>query len=77
MTPMMQRFELSSTDMDKLLTRGLLLIERQTILYTGLPNKCNETGKRETLSRTYLCLAHIPLELDDDELVHLKMEHLS
>ena len=26
---------------------------------------------------SYLCLAHIPLELDDDNLVHLKMDLLS
>ena len=40
-------------------------------------NYHHETGKKQTLSRSYLCLAHIPLEVDDDDLVHLKMEHLS
>ena len=40
-------------------------------------NYHHETGKRENLSRSYLCLEHVPLELDDDDLDHLKMEHLS
>ena len=44
---------------------------------TRSPNKHHETGKRENLSRSYICLEHIPLELDDDDLDHLKMEHLS
>ena len=35
------------------------------------------TGKIENLSRSYLCLAHNPLELDDDDLDLLKMDHLS
>ena len=43
---------------------------------TRSPNKHHETGKIENLSRSYLCLEHIPLELDDDDLDHLKMEHL-
>ena len=47
-----------------------------TVIYpiTRSPNKHHETGKRENLSRSYLCLEHIPLELDDDDLDHLKME---
>ena len=44
---------------------------------TGSPNFQYETGKIENLSRENLCLAHSPLELDDDDLVHLKMDHLS
>ena len=44
---------------------------------TRSPNYHNETGKIENLSRANLCLAHDPLELDDDDLVLLKMDHLS
>ena len=40
------------------------------------PNYHHETGKIENLSRENLCLAHDPLELDDDDLVLLKMDHL-
>ena len=36
----------------------------------------HETGKIETLSRSYLCLAHNPLEVDDDDLHILKTNHL-
>ena len=44
---------------------------------TWSPNYHHETGKIENLSRANLCLAHDPLELDDDDLVLLKMDHLS
>ena len=44
---------------------------------TRSPNYHHETGKIENLSRANLCLAHGPLELDDDDLVLLKMDHLS
>ena len=44
---------------------------------TRSPNYHYETGKIENLSRANLCLAHGPLELDDDDLVLLKMDHLS
>ena len=44
---------------------------------TRSPNYHHETGKIENLSRENLCLAHDPLELDDDDLVLLKMDHLS
>ena len=75
--PSMQRFELSLNDAIKLLTSRAPL--DSTVIYpiTRSPNKHHETGKRENLSRSYLCLEHIPLELDDDDLDHLKMEHLS
>jgi hypothetical protein len=53
----MQRFELSLNDTIKLLTREPLLIVRLSILKPGLP-KNYETGKKETLSKSYLCLAH-------------------
>ena len=44
---------------------------------TRSPNYHHETGKIENLSRANLCLAQGTLELDDDELVLLKMDHLS
>ena len=44
---------------------------------TRSPNYHHETGKIDNLSRANLCLAHGPLELDDEELVLLKMDHLS
>ena len=44
---------------------------------TRSPNYHHETGKIENLSRANLCLAHGPLELDDDDLDSLKMDHLS
>ena len=75
--PIMQRFELSLNDTIKLLTSRAPL--DSTVIYpiTRSPNKHHETGKKENLSRSYLCLEHIPLELDDEDLDHLKMEHLS
>ena len=44
---------------------------------TRSPNYHDETGEIENLLREKLCLAHDPLELDDDDLVLLKMDHLS
>ena len=44
---------------------------------TRSPNYHHETGKIENLSRENLCLAHGPLELDDDDLDSLKLDHLS
>ena len=45
---------------------------------TRSPNNYHyETGKIENLSRANLCLAHGPLELDDDDLDLLKLDHLS
>ena len=44
---------------------------------TRSPNYHHKTGKIENLSRENLCLAHGPLELDDDDLDSLKMDHLS
>ena len=44
---------------------------------TRSPNYHHETGKIENLSRVNLCLAHGPLELDDDDLDSLKLDHLS
>ena len=44
---------------------------------TRSPNYHHETGKIENLSRANLCLAHSSLELDDDDLDFLKLDHLS
>ena len=44
---------------------------------TRSPNYHHETGKMGNLSRANLCLAHGPLELDDDNLDSLKLDHLS
>ena len=44
---------------------------------TRSPNYHHETGKIENLSRENLCLAHGPLELDEDDLDSLKLDHLS
>ena len=44
---------------------------------TRSPNYHHETSKIENLSRANLCLAHGPLELDDDNLDSLKLDHLS
>ena len=44
---------------------------------TRSPNYHHETGKIENLSRANLCLAHGPLELGDDDLDTLKLDHLS
>ena len=44
---------------------------------TRSPNYHHETGKIENLSREKLCLEHGPLELDDEDLDSLKLDHLS
>ena len=44
---------------------------------TRSPNYHHETGKIENLSRANICLAHGPLELDDDDLDSLKLDYLS
>ena len=40
-------------------------------------NKHHETSKIENISRSYLRLIHNPLEVEDDDLDLLKMDHLS
>ena len=72
----MQWFELSMNDTIKLLIESPL---DSTAIdpITRSPNYHHETGKIENLSRANLCLAHGPLELDDDDLDFLKFEHLS
>ena len=57
-------FEISTNDTIKLLTESPL---DSTPIYP----------KIENLSRANLCLAHGPLELDDDDLGSLKLDHLS
>jgi hypothetical protein len=56
MIPSKQRFDLSPNDTNKLLTQEPLLIVRLSILKPGLPHY--KTGKKETLSRSYLYLLH-------------------
>ena len=72
----MQWFELSANDTIKLLIESPL--DSMTIdPITRSPNYHHEIGKIENLSRANLCLAHGPLELDDDDLDSLKLDHLS
>jgi hypothetical protein len=71
----MQRFELSLNDTIRLLTREPLLIEWLPILKPGLPNTMRLVRKKSYQDHTFaLC---IPLEIDDDDLVSLKLDHLS
>jgi hypothetical protein len=73
--PSMQRFELSPNDTIKLLTREPLLIVWLAILKPGLPNTMRLGRKKTYQDHTFdLCN---PLELDDDGLESLKMEHFS
>ena len=44
---------------------------------TRSPNYHHKTGKIENLSRENLYLAHVPLELDEDDLDSLTLDHLS
>ena len=62
MMPRIQRFELSTNDMLKDHSRAPL---DSTVSY------------HKTLSISYLCLAQNPLEIDDEDLDLLKMDHLS
>ena len=72
----MQWFELSTTIRSSYSSRAPL---DSTAIdpITRSPNYHHETGKIENLSRANLCLAHGPLELDDDDLDSLKLDHLS
>ena len=74
--PRMQRFELSLNDTIKLLTSRAPL--DSTVIYpiTRSPNKHHETGKRENLSRSYLCLEHFHHGLKHlivDEVHHIQV----
>jgi hypothetical protein len=71
----MQRFELSPNDMIKLLTREPLLTVRLPILKPDLPNSMRPVRKKPYQDHTFAL--RIPLELDDDGLVSLKLDHLS
>jgi hypothetical protein len=73
--PSIQRFELSSNHMNKLFTQEPLLIVRLPILKPGLQNTMR-MGRNKTY-QDYTFALCIPLELDDDGLDSLKMEHLS
>jgi hypothetical protein len=74
--PSMQRFELSLNDAIKLPTREPLLIVRLPILKPGLTtNTMRPIRKKPYQEHTFaLC---IPLELDEDDLDLLKLDHLS
>jgi hypothetical protein len=71
----MQRFELSPKDTIRLLTQEPLLIVWLTILKPSLPNTMRP-GRRKTYQDHTFALRN-PLDLDDDGLESLKMEHLS
>ena len=73
----MQWFELSMNETIKLLTWEAPLDSMSIDPITRFSNYHHETGKIENLSRTNLCLAHSTLELDDDDLDLLKLDHLS
>ena len=72
----MQWFELSTNDMIKLLIESPLDSTTNDPI-TRSPNYHHKTGKIENLSRENICLAHGPLELDEDDLDSLKLDHLS
>jgi hypothetical protein len=73
--PSMQMFELSLNYTIKLLTRESLLIVRLPILKPGLPNTMRPVRKKPYQDHTFAL--RIPLELDDNSLVSLKLDHLS
>jgi hypothetical protein len=75
MMPSMQRFELSLNDTIKLLTREPLLIVQLQILQPGLTTNTMRPVRKKPYKEHTFSL-HIPLELDDDDLVSLKLEHL-
>ena len=72
----MQWFELSTNDTSSNSSRAPL---DSTAIdpITRSPNYHHETGNIENLTRANLCLAQSPLELDDDDLLLRKMDHLS
>jgi hypothetical protein len=75
MMPSMQRFELLPNDTIKLFTREPLLIVRLSVLEPGLPSTMRPVEKKPYQDHTFAL--HIPLELDDDGLDSLKLEHNS
>jgi hypothetical protein len=74
--PSMQWFELSPNDTTKLLTREPLLIVRLPILQPSLTTNIMRPVRRKPYQEHTFSLC-IPLELDDDHLVYLKLEQLS
>jgi hypothetical protein len=71
----MQRFELSSNNMNKLLTREPLLIVWLSILKPVLPNTMRPVRKKPYQDHTFAL--RIPLDLDYDDLDLLKLDYLS
>ena len=72
----MQRFELSLNDTVKLLTSRAPLDSTVTYPMTRSPSITMRPVKDKTYQDHTFAL-RIPLELDDDDVVFLKMEHLS
>jgi hypothetical protein len=70
------KFELSPNDTIKLLTREPLLIVQIPILQPGLTTNTKRPVRKKTYKEHTFAL-RIPLELDDDGVVSLKLEHLS
>jgi hypothetical protein len=71
----MQRFELYLNNTIRVLTQEPLLIVRLPILKPALPNTMRPVRKKPYQDHTFdLC---IPLEIDDDNLVSLKLDRLS
>ena len=75
MMPNMQRFELSSNDTVKLLTSRAPLDSTAIEPKPGLPNYMRPVKEKTYQEQTFAL--RIPLELDDDDLVLFKLEHLS
>ena len=75
MMAMMQRFELSSNDPIKLLTSRAPLDSTAIDPKAGLPTNNMRPVKEKTYQEQTFAL-RIPLELDDDDLVLFKLEHL-
>jgi hypothetical protein len=70
----MQRFELASNNTIRLLNREPLLIVRLPILKPSLPNTMRPVRKKSYQDHTFAL--RIALEIDDDDLVSLKLDHL-
>ena len=71
----MQWFELSSNDPIKLLTSRAPLDSTAIEPKPGLPNYMRPVKEKTYQDHTFAL--RIPLELDDDDLVLFKLEHLS
>ena len=71
----MQWFELSSNDPIKLLTSRAPLDSTAIYPKPGLSNNMRPVKEKTYQEQTFAL--RIPLELDDDDLVIFKLEHLS